>query len=70
MRTQSAALGRGEGRLGWVDIEAVIAALGTRFDADETAIIEQMLRDHHGTIPDDQLIKEIGLAVAVYRRRR
>ena len=65
-----AALGRGEGRLGWVDIEAVIAALGSRFDAEETALIEQMLRDLHGTMPDSQLIKEIGLAIAVYRRRR
>ncbi len=53
-----------------MDIEAVIAALGSRFDGEETALIEQMLRDLHGTIPDDQLIEEIGLAVAVYRRRR
>ena len=51
-----------------MDIEAVIAALGTRFDADETAIIERMLRQLHGTMPDKQLIEEIGLALAIHRR--
>jgi hypothetical protein len=51
-----------------MDIEAVIAALGARFDADETAIIGRMLREYGGTIPDKQLIEEIGLALAVHRR--
>ncbi len=40
------------------DIEAVIAALGTRFDPDEAAIIEAMLREYGGTVPDAQLIEE------------
>ena len=53
-----------------MDIEAVIEALGTRFDADEAAIAERMLREYGGTSPDEQLISEIGLAIAVDRRRR
>jgi hypothetical protein len=52
-----------------MDIEAVIAALGGRFDADEAAIIERMLREYGGIIPDAQLVEEIGLAIAVYQRR-
>ncbi len=51
-----------------MDIEAVIAALGTRFDAAEAAVIERMLREYGGTIPDAQLIEEIGLALAIHRR--
>ena len=46
------------------------APLGTRFDADETAICERMLQQLHGTIPDTQLIEEIGVAVAIHRRGR
>ena len=53
-----------------MNIEAVIAALGTRFDADETAIVEEYFRNHHGTVPDKQLLSEIGLALAIHRRRR
>jgi len=52
-----------------MDIEAVIEALGTRFDTDEAAIAERMLREYGGKIPDDQLISKIGLAIAVHRRR-
>ena len=51
-----------------MDIEAVIAALGTRFDAAEAGIIERMLRESGGTIPDAQLVEEIGLALAIHRR--
>ena len=51
-----------------MDIEAVIEALGGRYDADEAAIIERMLREYGGTIPDAQLIEEIGLALAIHRR--
>jgi len=51
-----------------VDIEAVIAALGGRFDPDETAVIERVLRDYGGMIPDAQLIEEAGLALAIWRR--
>ena len=53
-----------------VDIEAVIAALGGRFDADEPEVIERVLRESGGTIPDDQLIEEVGLALAIFRRGR
>ena len=51
-----------------MDIEAVVAQLGTTFSPDEAAIAETMLRTHHGTIPDRQLIEEIGLAIAIHRR--
>jgi hypothetical protein len=53
-----------------MDIELVIAQLGSRFDADETVIAERLLREFAGTIPDGQLIEEIGLAIAIYRRQR
>ena len=48
----------------------MIAALGGRYDADEVAVIERVLREHGGTIPDDQLIEEAGLALAIFRRGR
>jgi hypothetical protein len=51
-----------------VDIEAVIEALGSRFDADETAVIERVMRKYGGTIPDEQLISEAALALAIWRR--
>ena len=52
-----------------MNIDAVIAALGTRFDdPDEAALIERMLRELGGTMPDRQLIEEIGLALALRRR--
>ena len=51
-----------------MDVDAVIVALGDRFDPDEAAIAERMLREYAGTVPDAQLIEEIGLAMAVYRR--
>ncbi len=53
-----------------VNVELVIAQLGSRFDADETAIAEQLLREIGGTVPDGQLIEEIGLAIAIHRRQR
>ena len=46
----------------------MISALDTRFDTDEAAIVERMLRDYAGTIPDNQLLEEIGLALAIFRR--
>lgn len=52
-----------------MDVEQVISALGTRFDANEAGIVERMLREYNGKIPDAQLIEEIGLAVAVHRRQ-
>ncbi len=51
-----------------MDIEAVIAALGTQYDPAEAAIAERMLREYAGTIPDKQLIEEIGLALAIHRQ--
>ena len=51
-----------------MDIEAVIAALGTRFDADEAEVIEWVIRKYGETIPDEQLIKEAALALAIWRR--
>ncbi len=51
-----------------MDIEGVVAQLGTTFSPDEAAIVETMLRTLHGTIPDRQLIEEIGLAIAIHRR--
>ena len=56
-------------RMQTVNIEAVIEALGSRFDADEVVIIETMLRELGGTMPDRQMIEEIGLALAIHRRR-
>ncbi len=52
-----------------VDIEPVIAALPGNFSADEVPIIERMLRELNGTIPDAQMVEEIALALAVHRRR-
>jgi len=51
-----------------MDIEAVIEALGSRFDADEAAVIERVMRQHGDTVPDRQLIEEVGLALAIWRR--
>ncbi len=52
-----------------VDIEPVIDALGSNFSADEATIIEGLLRELNGTMPDAQMIEEIALALAVHRRR-
>ena len=53
-----------------MDIEAVIERLGEIVDADEAAIAERMLREYGGTIPDKQLLSEIGLALAIHRRQK
>ena len=53
-----------------MDVDAVVAALGTRFNPDDAAVVERMLRDHADTIPDSQLVEEIGLAIAIHRRVR
>ena len=52
-----------------MDIEQVIAALDGDYTDAERTIIERVLRDHHGTVPDDQLIEEAALALAIHRRR-
>ena len=52
-----------------MDIEAVIAELGGRYGADEAAVIERVLREYGGTIPDEQLIEEAALALAIWRRQ-
>ena len=46
----------------------MIAALGERFDPAEAEIVERLLRKYSGTIPDPQLVDEIGLALAIHRR--
>ena len=51
-----------------MDVGAVIAALGSRFTPDEAAIAERLLREFSGSIPDNQLMEEIGLAIAIHRR--
>ena len=49
---------------------ACIAALGDHDDADEAALIERMLREYNGTIPDKQLLSEIALSLAIHRRAK
>jgi hypothetical protein len=51
-------------------LDLLIESLGTVFDAEESAIIERLLRQYSGTIPDTQLVSEIGLALAVHRLNR
>ena len=51
-----------------MDIEGVIAALGGRFDAGEAAVIERVLREYGATVPDEQLLSEAALALAIHRR--
>ena len=60
-----------DARLTTVDIEAIIEALGGRFDAGETEVIERVLREYGGTVPDQQLISEaaLALALAIWRRQ-
>jgi hypothetical protein len=59
-----------------VDIDAVIAMLDSWYDADEARVIERVLREHGGPVPDcygpeyEQLISEVGLALAVHRQGR
>lgn len=52
-----------------MDIDAVVAGLGERFTTDEAEIAARLLREYGGTMPDRQLIEEVGLAIAVHRRR-
>ena len=51
-----------------MNMGAVIARLGDVFNKDEADIIERILREYAGIVPDKQLIEEIGLAIAVHRR--
>lgn len=54
-----------------MNIDGVIAALGeSSFSTDEAAIVEQMLSDNDGSIPEKQLLDEIALSIAIHRRRR
>ena len=53
-----------------MDIEPVIDALAGHFNADEVAIIERVLREYGGTMPDAQVIEEAALALAIHRRGR
>lgn len=60
--------GRDGHTLTTVNIEPVIAALDTVFDAEESVVIERILREYNDTIPDKQLVSEVGLALAIHRR--
>ncbi len=51
-------------------LDLLIESLGTVFDAEESAMVERLLRQYSGTIPDTQLVSEIGLALAIHRRGR
>ena len=51
-----------------MDVEQVIVALGERFDPAEAEIVERLLRKYSGTLPDPQLVEEIGLALAIHRQ--
>jgi hypothetical protein len=51
-----------------MNIDALIAALGGRYDAAEIQVLERVLREYGGTVPDEQLISEAALALAIYRR--
>ena len=46
----------------------MIAALSPQYDPGEAAEIERVLRAYNGTIPDEQLISEASLALAIHRR--
>ena len=46
----------------------MIAALATRYTPGEAAEIERILRKYNETIPDEQLISEASLALAIHRR--
>ena len=48
----------------------MIAALSDHYTPDEAAEIERVLRAYNGTIPDEQLISEASLALAIWRRGR
>ena len=50
------------------DVEAVIAALDGRYTVAEAAVIERLLREYNGTIPDAQLVSEVCLALTIHRR--
>ena len=53
-----------------MEIESVIAALGTHYDPAEAEVIERVLQEYGGTMPDEQLISEAALALAIWRRGR
>ena len=43
---------------------------GRRYDAEESVVIERLRREYNHTIPDAQLVPEVGLALAIHRRSR
>jgi len=50
----------------FVNIEAVIAALGGRFDTNEAGVVARVLREYDGTVPDALLISEAALARSIH----
>jgi hypothetical protein len=54
-----------------MDYRRLIALLvETGLRADESVIAADMINRLRGSIPDRQLIEEVGLAIAIHRRRR
>ena len=51
------------------DIEVVVAAPGTHYGPAE-ARNARVLKEYGGTVPDEQLISEAALALAIHRRHR
>ena len=43
---------------------------GRRYDAEESVVIERLLREYNHTIPDAQFVSEVGLALVIHRRGR
>jgi len=52
-----------------VDAESVVAALGTHYGPAE-AHNARVLKEYGGTVPDEQLISEAALALAIQRWQR
>jgi len=54
-----------------VDYRRLVALLvETGLRADESVIAADMINRLRGSIPDRQLVEEVGLAIAIHRRRR
>ncbi|MFM8857481.1 MAG: hypothetical protein ACKOI2_09830, partial [Actinomycetota bacterium] len=54
----------------WRTVKEMAAALNGRCEADQAALIQQMLRDHPSTVPDNQLIEAIHAAILKLREEK
>lgn len=52
-----------------LEIAQLVELLAQGFDVEEAAITESMVGDLRGSVPVGQLVEEIGLAIAIHRRR-